>query len=114
MPLPAPLGWALTQAAVVAGWVLFRSPSLSHARHMFQHLAGHGASLVSRDSALIMALPFMVVGMALALLAPNTARLEGRYRPTVPWMLAGGAIMAVAVFFLLGQLVTPEFLYYEF
>ncbi len=42
-PLPTWLGWGLTFGAVVAGWVLFRAPSLARAWSFFQSMVGtHG------------------------------------------------------------------------
>ena len=115
MAMPAMLGWLLTTATVMIGWVLFRAKTFSDAAAVYQSMLGRGhAGRAVYDSAIVTALPYLLMGVIIALLLPNTRQLSEKFRPNLPWALGAGALMAVSMMFILGKVAPPEFLYYQF
>jgi alginate O-acetyltransferase complex protein AlgI len=51
--LPRPIGWAYALGVVIAGWVLFRSPDLDRALHIWSAMSGiHGPGQIEAATAL--------------------------------------------------------------
>jgi alginate O-acetyltransferase complex protein AlgI len=111
IPLPSPIGWALTMLFVLAGWVVFRAPDFSTAISIFSSLAGAGGSpgLGERPDILIEALLASVLIPSshdiLALLKRNGPRLI----VTVPM-----AILAAYCVLEVGKGAPAEFIYFRF
>ena len=64
--VPGPVGWAVTLAAVLVGWVFFRAPSIARAQVILSGMAGLNGLGWS-------ALPYSIGGNRLALLLPALA-----------------------------------------
>ena len=89
--------WALTFAAVVMAWVLFRAETLSGAWTMLRAMAGMGTAQLW--SAWLGTLPasaplWLALGLAIVCFAPNSQNLTARLRlPTRrPQLLLAGAL----------------------
>jgi hypothetical protein len=57
---------------------------------------------------------YLVPGLLIAFLAPNTRAWAERCRPTPAWSLVIGCLLAVNVLYVLANVSPPEFLYYDF
>jgi len=114
---PRLLGWWLTVAVVLLGWVLFRAKDLSQALLMYKHLF---ALESARDWSQISVLAeqtvlYVLVGLVLILACPNAKALAVRFRPTFAWSTWTAALFGLAMLFLLGnEKPQPEFLYFNF
>jgi D-alanyl-lipoteichoic acid acyltransferase DltB (MBOAT superfamily) len=115
--IPRLLGWWLTVAVVLLGWVLFRATSLSQALLFYHHLFAFksaqdsGSIFVLIDETLF----YVLLGLLLILACPNAKALAARYRPTLKWGACTAVLFALAMLFLLGnQKPQPEFLYFNF
>ena len=139
--IPAPLGWALTMAVVIAGLVVFRAPDLGVAFSMLGAMVGMVSPPVTAAAGLATAwvevdLPLAAAWIGalglLALAAPNSQQIMRRFwyssdpqpedlandadqgagwRPTVAWGIAGAVLLAVALGSLSGD---TAFVYYQF
>jgi alginate O-acetyltransferase complex protein AlgI len=110
LPMPRPLGWAVTLLFVMAGWVLFRSPDFGTAAGVLGSMAGlHGLGPVHVGNA------GLVVGaVAVILLAPPSQDLAlSRLRPA-PWLAVPLGIALVFLLLLVGGRVPNEFIYFQF
>jgi len=125
IPMPKIVGWALTAAVVVMGWVLFRSApttvngvacsSLQTAGHIYARMFGQADRWFNpADRSFYLVLPYLITATVIALFAPNASRLSERFRPSLPWALYTGILLALALLFILGQTEAPEFLYFDF
>src|SRR6266498_934674 len=114
---PRLLGWWLTVAVVLLGWVLFRAKDLSQALLMYKHLL---ALESARDWSQISVLAeqtvlYVLVGLVLILACPNAKALVVRFRPTFAWSTWTAALFGLAMVFQLGnEKPQPEFLYFNF
>jgi D-alanyl-lipoteichoic acid acyltransferase DltB (MBOAT superfamily) len=115
--IPRLLGWWMTVAVVLLGWVLFRAKNLSEALLMYDHLFGLKAS---RDWGLISILAdntalYVLLGLAIILVFPNAKSLAARFRPSLGWAACTAALFTLSMVFLLGnEQPQPEFLYFNF
>ena len=109
------LGWIATTAVVLAGWVMFRSDSMTHALATFARLF-HGSQrwLDPSQMELFRAVPYLGIAALIAYGFPNTATLSERFRPSVRWTSFSMALLALAMFCILGEFEPPEFLYFDF
>ncbi len=119
--LATALGLAFTQAAVLAGWVLFRARDLGHALSYFSSLAGGGWALSPSFAWRLGSLELwsLAFGLAIIALEPRAKRhaLEAEGAETrkllrlswFAWAAAGG----VGVLKLLADSYSP-FLYFQF
>ena len=101
--------YVVVQATVVAGWILFRSPTLERAGDFFQVILHHQFAVLPYPVhvAAYFALPVLVMHM-FGFLVEH--RVVPRLRPVQQAMLAG--IMLVAIFLMHG--VSGEFIYFQF
>lgn len=110
-----PIGWAITMAVVMAGWVLFRAETIGEAGIVFQRLAGVEAPPQNWEAnAIHRAWPFIVLAGAVVLWMPNTRQWSERFRPTWRWIVLGCGLMVVGVLHVMANLAPPEFLYFDF
>jgi D-alanyl-lipoteichoic acid acyltransferase DltB (MBOAT superfamily) len=115
LAMPAILGWLITTATVVAGWVLFRAKTFTDAAAIYRSMLGRGSvGRVMYDSTIVTALPYLLLAILIALLMPNTKQLSEKFKPSLPWAIGGGALMGLSMMFILGKVAPPEFLYYQF
>jgi alginate O-acetyltransferase complex protein AlgI len=115
LAMPAILGWLITTATVVIGWVLFRAKSLDDAAAVYRAMLGRGsAGRAVYDSTILNALPYLLIAIVIALLLPNTKQLSERFRPSLPWAMGAGALVGLSMMFILGKVAPPEFIYYQF
>ena len=112
--MPRFMGWALTMAIVVAGWVLFRAESIADAFVIYQKMSGVADRFLQLDSPLLNASPYLAIGAFVAFLCPNSIALASRFRPSLKWSIVAGLCLALGILFMLGQISAPEFLYYDF
>jgi alginate O-acetyltransferase complex protein AlgI len=113
--LPALVAWGLTIVVVGLGWVLFRAETLSDATAVYRAMLGLGHhGLASDDRGLLAVVPYLLMGLVIALAMPNTRQLSQWFRPNVVWATATGGLMCVALAFVLGRVSPPEFIYYAF
>ena len=107
--MPAPLGWALTLAFVLAAWVLFRAPDFATAGTMLRGMAGlsgWGPVRITRG-------PELAAAAALALLGPTSQVVAERFRPRLWLAWPVGAALAGLVL-LAGGRAPNEFIYFQF
>lgn len=133
--LPRPLCWALTFAAVVLGWVLFRASSFTEAFSMLRAMADVSslalplstgslpyvsglasaglplAPMTMGGAEVYKALGLLAFSAVLLALVPNPVRLMARFRPSVPWLLLALALM---LYTLLSFSHLSDFLYFQF
>lgn len=108
-PLPAVVGWALTFAFVMVGWVLFRSSSFGAAGTMLASLLGAGGVGGTIQSAKLM------LGAALvSAFVPSAHEMKDRLMRPYPAIAIGGAIMAVYCLLEVGQGAPTNFIYFRF
>jgi len=117
-PMPRLLGWCLTMAVVIPGWVLFRASDLTQAWEIFRRLRGAEAgdvlSPLPELEGLGQVMATLLLGLIIALACPNTKRLAELHRPTACWTLWTGLMLFTALLFILGNQQQPEFLYFNF
>jgi D-alanyl-lipoteichoic acid acyltransferase DltB (MBOAT superfamily) len=110
--LPTPVAWLLTLLFVMAGWVLFRSPTFADAGRMLLSMAGlHGAGHVSLDREYVIAL---VAGAGIALLGPVSQDAAlARLRPA-PWLAVPAGALLAYLLLLVGGRLPNVFIYFQF
>lgn len=109
LELPSPAAWLLTMLFVIAGWVLFRSPTISHAVEFLSVMVGaHGFS-----GKLTGGYVLLLAGLT-SMLVPSSHDLMNKW--LVPNTLVASAAAACLVYLVLyvggGQPVT--FIYFQF
>ena len=107
--IPAPLGWVLTLAFVLAAWVLFRAPDFATAGTMLRGMAG----LSGWGPVRITHGPELAAAVALALLGPTSQVVAERFRPRLWLAWPVGAALAGLVL-LAGGRAPNEFIYFQF
>ena len=111
VPLPAPIGWALTTLFVLIGWVLFRSPDFTTAGHMLMGMAGLGGAFASTEPIR----PVLAAALIASVLVPSTQRLvEGGWLQPVTYQAVGLALVLVACILAVGQGQPTAFIYFQF
>jgi alginate O-acetyltransferase complex protein AlgI len=108
-PLPAVVGWAVTFAFVMAGWVLFRSSSFEAASTLLASLAGAGGVGGTLQSAKLLAAAALV-----SALVPSAHELKDKLCHPRPAFAAGGAVLAVYCLLEVGQGAPVNFIYFQF
>jgi alginate O-acetyltransferase complex protein AlgI len=115
LTLPIWLGWLLTMAVVMYGWVFFRAANIAEAWHMLQAMYGargwQPLGPLAARSEMIGALGWLAFGWALVLLAPRTRRLALQRRPKI-WLSVYCAMLLVISVLHFGKV--SEFLYFQF
>jgi alginate O-acetyltransferase complex protein AlgI len=106
-PVPAALGWLCLMAFLLVTWVLFRSPSLAAAGHIFGAMAS-GVGLARPD-----ALRTILLAALFALIGPTSQDIAGRLRPAA-WLVPAAALATVLLLFKLGDGPAYEFIYFRF
>ncbi len=108
--MPAVLGWALLMLFVIAGWVLFRSPSFAAAARMLGGMAGaNGAGHIHVDNAAVVA-----GAVAAVLVMPTSQDLALRWLRPAPWLAVPAGLALVALLLLVGGRLPNEFIYFQF
>ena len=112
--MPAVLGWTLLMLFVIAGWVVFRSPSFAAAARMLGGMAGaNGIGHVHLDNAAVVA-----GATAAVLIMPTSQDLALRWlRPApwlAPWLAVPAGLALVALLLLVGGRLPNEFIYFQF
>jgi alginate O-acetyltransferase complex protein AlgI len=107
--MPRPLQRALTFLLVVAGWSLFRSPSLAKLADVWTVMlaAPNGWGF---DAALLFPAVLIAIALAVVMLARNSNEME--FKPTLRHATVAATLFAVS-FVLIGRGESP-FLYYQF
>jgi len=108
-PLPGAIGWALTMAFVMAGWVLFRSADFSTAASVLASLTG-AAGFAGR----LQGAGLVAVAAALSVLVPSTHEIMKM--PKLPWRIiaAGTAVLAGFCLLEVGNGPPLNFIYFRF
>jgi alginate O-acetyltransferase complex protein AlgI len=98
--VPGPIGWAVTLAAVLVGWVFFRAPSIARAQVILSGMAGLNGLGWS-------ALPYSIGGgrlklllpaLAIVLWAPNRqAIMTWRWRSDYAYAIAFAVLAGVSI-----------------
>ena len=108
-PLPTVVGWILTMAFVLAGWVLFRASDFGTAASLLASLAG------ARGVGGVLEVPGLMLTAALvSALVPSAHEIKDRYLQ--PWPALATAAGALAVYCMLqvGQGPPLNFIYFQF
>ena len=108
-PLPAPLGWLVTMAFVLAGWVLFRAADFTTAAALLGSLVGlngaggefHGAGLI-------------VVAALVSVLVPSAHEIKDGFRWPHPALAGAVALLAVYCVLEVGRGPPLSFIYFRF
>ena len=125
--LPAFAAWMLTFLAVIFAWIFFRAHSFSGALNMLRGMSG-ASGLAAHGILAPIGWAYVVCGLAIALLAPNTQEIMRRYLPAPfydiappargwAWRPSGGLALATGGLLLAAILLMPrasEFLYFQF
>jgi D-alanyl-lipoteichoic acid acyltransferase DltB (MBOAT superfamily) len=109
--LPAPLGWGLTLAFVMAAWVLFRAESFGAAATIYHGLVGMGGvgRWVRVDNGIV-----LWIAAAVAVLGPTSQQAvleQMRPHPAFAW---AAAACLVWVMLMAGGRLPQEFIYFQF
>ncbi len=108
--MPAVLGWALLMLFVMAGWVLFRSPSFTAAAQMLAGMAGrNGVGHVHVANAGV-----VVAAVAAVALMPTSQDLALRWLRPAPWLAVPAGLALVALLLLVGGRLPADFIYFQF
>lgn len=112
------LSWLITFILVVIAWVFFRAVDANSALNVLSGifgLNGLGFDQISGSSPI--ALGFLVLGLFIAFLAPNTRQIHERFTSSIKWryFLSGyaGAVAMISFIFALRADESP-FLYFNF
>ena len=112
--LPAWLGWPLTLLLVIAGWVIFRAPSLEGAWQHLRAMAGLGVAAMPVPLGTLLTpdkLTFLVIGVALSLLPVRGWLERPGLRPLQ--QLAALALFAYSALLIAANGFNP-FIYFRF
>jgi D-alanyl-lipoteichoic acid acyltransferase DltB (MBOAT superfamily) len=108
-PMPAAVGWAITMAFVMAGWVLFRAADFRSAGSiLFALVGGAGFGGALKDPGLI------VIAALVSALVPSAHEIKNM-RP-MPWpaIAVGAAILAGFCVLEVGNGPPLNFIYFQF
>lgn len=107
LPMPAPLGWALTFLFVVLCWVLFRAQTFEAAIAIYQGLIGlNGLGTGFKWRAI-------AIAAAVALIGPTAWAFVHGVKP-YRWVAIAFAVVFVVVLFRIGDDANYEFIYFQF
>jgi alginate O-acetyltransferase complex protein AlgI len=108
-PLPAFASWFLTLLFVIAGWVLFRSPSFGTAASILASLAGvHGFA------GSLKGIGVLAIGAAASILIPPAHEIKDRWLRPEPWLAFALASLAAYCFLEVGRGPPAAFIYFRF
>ena len=108
-PMPAALGWLVTMAFVLAGWVLFRAADFSTAASIFASLAGlNGAGGSFAAPGLI------IVAALVSALVPSAHEIKDRFVWPRPIFAAAAAVLAGYCVLEVGRGPPLSFIYFRF
>jgi D-alanyl-lipoteichoic acid acyltransferase DltB (MBOAT superfamily) len=108
-PMPAALGWLLTMAFVLAGWVLFRAGDFTTAASILASLVGlNGPGGAFRETGLI------VVSALAAALIPSAHEIKDGLQWPRPALAAAAAMLAVYCVLAVGRGPPMSFIYFRF
>jgi hypothetical protein len=108
-PMPAALGWLVTMAFVIAGWVLFRAADFGAAASILASLAGfNGTGGVFREPGLIAAAALV------AALVPSAHEIKDGLRWPHPALAAAAAVLAAYCVLEVGRGPPLSFIYFRF
>jgi D-alanyl-lipoteichoic acid acyltransferase DltB (MBOAT superfamily) len=108
-PLPAALGWLLTMAFVLAGWVLFRAADFATAAALIASLVGlNGAGGAFRGAGLI------AVAALVSALVPSAHEIKDRLDWPHPALAGAAAMLAVYCVLEVGRGPPLSFIYFRF
>ena len=107
--MPAALGWLITMAFVLAGWVLFRAADFATAASILASLVGfHGWGGRFGDPGLI------VVAALVSALVPSAHEIKDRARWPRPAFAAAAAVLAAYSVLEVGKGPPLSFIYFRF
>jgi D-alanyl-lipoteichoic acid acyltransferase DltB (MBOAT superfamily) len=108
-PLPVALGWLVTMAFVLAGWVLFRAADFATAATLLGSLVGlNGAGGELRGGGLI------VVAALVSALVPSAHEIKDGFRWPHPALAGAAALLAVYCVLEVGRGPPLSFIYFRF
>jgi D-alanyl-lipoteichoic acid acyltransferase DltB (MBOAT superfamily) len=108
-PLPAALGWALTMAFVMAGWVLFRAADFHTAASVLYSLTGGtGFNGNVKDAGLT------VVAAVVAVMVPSAHEIANLRPMSWPVVAVGAALLAAVCMLEAGNGPALNFIYFQF
>lgn len=111
LPMPAPLGWALTFLFVMALFVIFRAPDLNTAFNIYQGLFGAGGrgDAWSRE-----VIALVAIAGALALAPMTFKEAIDRWLKPARWVAVSLALLAVYIVLEVGKGQPKSFIYFQF
>jgi D-alanyl-lipoteichoic acid acyltransferase DltB (MBOAT superfamily) len=108
-PMPAALGWLVTMAFVLAGWVLFRAADFATAASILASLVGlHGSGGTFGEPGLI------IVAALISALVPSAHEIKDRARWPRPAFAAAAAVLAAYCVLEVGRGPPLSFIYFRF
>jgi D-alanyl-lipoteichoic acid acyltransferase DltB (MBOAT superfamily) len=108
-PMPTALGWFVTMAFVLAGWVLFRAADFATAASILASLAGlHGSGGTFGEPGLI------VVAALVSALVPSAHEIKDRAHWPRPAFAAAAAVLAAFCVLEVGKGPPLSFIYFRF
>ncbi len=108
-PMPAALGWLITMAFVLAGWVLFRAADFTTAASILASLVGlHGTGGSFHQAGLI------VVAALISALVPSAHEIKDRAHWPHPAFAAAAAVLAAYCVLEVGKGPPLSFIYFRF
>ena len=109
LPMPRPLGWALTMLFVLGTWVLFRAGSFQQAWSILSSMAGlAGRGHYHLDNRAVVGL-----ACAVAVLGPSSQEVVRRLRPT-RWLAVPAGAGLTVLLLLVGGRLPNAFIYFRF
>jgi D-alanyl-lipoteichoic acid acyltransferase DltB (MBOAT superfamily) len=108
-PMPAALGWLITMAFVLVGWVLFRAADFATAASILASLVGlHGSGGSFADPGLI------IVAALVSALVPSAHEIKDRARWPRPAFAVAAAALAAYCVLEVGKGPPLSFIYFRF
>jgi D-alanyl-lipoteichoic acid acyltransferase DltB (MBOAT superfamily) len=108
-PMPATLGWLVTMAFVLAGWVLFRAADFATATSILASLVGfHGVGGAFRG------LDLIVLAALVSALVPSAHEIKDGLRWPHPAFAAVAAVLAAYCVLEVGRGPPLSFIYFRF
>ncbi len=108
-PMPAAIGWLLTMAFVILGWVIFRADSFTTATSVMASLVGaHGFS-----GPLTSVKPIALAALA-SVLIPSAHEIRDRLLQPNPVWAVTGALLAIYCMLDVGKGAPVNFIYFQF
>jgi len=114
LTLPAPVGWILTLAVVIPGWVLFRAANFRVALAMFKAMLGLQAGAGGVIQITNLTIAGLTAAAIIAVVGPTSQEVAlDRFKPRLWYGLAAGAALTALILQMAeGQYV--QFIYFKF